>query len=238
MSMEFILKKNIFGGFNRREVINCISDLQAQSISSDNRNQIESTKAKISEIRKKIVAKDIEIVKLNSQLKELVALADNSPDYYSDAHTSMNEADKIIAAAKNEANQYLSETDTYIKNSNKEFEALIGRVHALNNELKAIGKNAGHISFELNKVTIEPIENEDKCPVSEAPIPVLAFQPNDSPTPSSNNDEYDDELTEEYDEITLPVSDDPIDAVSDSFNSIDNFFAELDKLTDIPKSSD
>ncbi len=239
MSMEFILKKNIFGGFDRRQVIDCISELQSQSISSDNRNQIESTKSRINEIQKKIAAKDIEINRLNSQLKELISLADNSSDDYSDIYASINEADKIIAAAKNEANQYMSETDTYIKKSNKDFETLMNRIHALNNELKVMGKNADHISVELSKVTIQPEDNEVEDIVSKTPIHTLSSQKDDSsPEPSISNDEYDDEFTEEYGEITLPSSDEPADDISESFNSIDNFFAELDKLTDISKSSD
>ena len=146
MSMEFILKKNIFGGFDRRQVIDCISELQSKSVSSDHRNQIEVTKSRINEIKEKISVKDVEIDKLNKQLKELTALADMSTDDYSEAYTTINEADRIITAAKKEAYQYMSETDTYIKKSNKDFESLMNKVHALNNELKVMGKKANHIS--------------------------------------------------------------------------------------------
>lgn len=239
MSMEFILKKNIFGGFDRRQVIDCISELQSKSVSSDHRNQIEVTKSRINEIKKKISVKDVEIDKLNKQLKELTALADMSTDDYSEAYASINEADKIISAAKNEANQYMSETDTYIKKSNKDFESLMNKVHALNNELKVMGKNADHISAELNKVTIQPVDKETGNHNSKPQIPDRVspkYIP--SPNDSISNDEYDDELTEEYDEITLPVEDTPTDDIPNSFNSIDNFFAELDKLTDIPKNID
>ena len=47
MNKEFIIKKNIFGGFDRRQVIDYLAQLQSKCGDSATHEEIESTKEKI-----------------------------------------------------------------------------------------------------------------------------------------------------------------------------------------------
>ena len=67
MSEEIILKKVLFGGFDNKEVINCISSLQEKiSVGEKRRNEFESITEKITALKKLIEEKDAEIEKLKS----------------------------------------------------------------------------------------------------------------------------------------------------------------------------
>ena len=217
MSKEFIIKKNIFGGFDRRQVIDYLAHLQSKCGDSTTHDEIESAKEKIKILIEKIEEKDRRIENLNNELKELNTLQVAAEQ--TDAFESLSEADKIIDNAKAEAKKYIHETRQTVISHNEQFEKIMTKISSLNKEIELIGTNAGKISSEIENITVA----EDEYVNIEPEITEI------TPETSDNNiEEYE---SEEIIDFILPETSDAETEDSDEFNYIDNFFSELEKIT-------
>ena len=217
MSKEFIIKKNIFGGFDRRQVIDYLAHLQSQCTEPGIQDEIEATRNRIKTLLEKIDEKDRMIKSLNEELQSLENF--NSTSAQADGFESLSEAHKIIENAKTEAEKYINETKQTVKNNNEQFDKIMSRISSLNKEITLIGTNADRISSEITNITVE----ENDYDVSEQEIT------EDIPEVPDENTEAD---GTEID-LLLPETnkDETADTDTDSFNYIDNFFSELEKLT-------
>lgn len=212
MSKEFIIKKNIFGGFDRRQVIDYLAHLQSQCTEPGVQDEIEATRNRIKALLEKIEEKDRKIKSLNDELQSLEGF--NSTSAQADGFESLSEADKIIENAKTKAKKYINETKQTVKNNNEQFDKIMSRISSLNEEIAIIGTNADKISSEI--VNLADEEDNEYSTEAEA----SAYIP-ESP----------DAFEEDIIEFILPETNEEISNDSDSFNYIDNFFSELEKLT-------
>lgn len=215
MSKEFIIKKNIFGGFDRRQVIDYLAHLQSQRAEPGVQYEIEVTRNRIKSLLEKIEEKDRKIRILNEELESIENF--NSTSAQTDGFESLSEADKIIENAKNEAKKYINETKQTVKNNNEQFDKIMSRISSLNEEIAVIGTNADKISSEI--VNLADEDDDDYSTEAEA----SAYIPEISESP--------DTFEEDIIEFVLPETDEEISDDADSFNYIDNFFSELEKLT-------
>lgn len=235
MNKEFILKKRIIGGFNRRQVINCLAELQTKCNESDIHGDIIDLEEQIKKMLISISDRDAELAELKSRLEELNSLS-ASCNKSSDSFSSLAKADKVIDSAKNEAEQYIRTTDEFIKNSNKEFEHLMNKISKLNSEISKMGTDATRISDSLNKITIEELsdqaENESDHAEAKKDTPYISDNPN-----SASTDEEDISYEDENADIFLSSFETQDSEEAElSYNSIDNFFDELDKLTSVSEN--
>ncbi len=214
MSKEFIIKKNIFGGFDRRQVIDYLAHLQSQCAEPGVQDEIEATRNRIKALLEKIEEKDRKIKSLNEELRSLEDF--NSTSAQADGFESLSEADKIIENAKTEAKKYINETKQTVKNNNEQFDRIMSRISSLNEEIAIIGTNADKISSEI----INLADEEDNEYSTEAEASANIPENSESP-----------ETFEEEIKFVLPETNEKISDDSDSFNYIDNFFSELEKLT-------
>ena len=217
MNKEFIIKKNIFGGFDRRQVIDYLAHLQSKCGDSATHEEIESTKEKIKVLIEKIEEKDRKIKNLNYELKELNSLKLQSEQI--DGFESLSEADKIINNAKTEAQKYIHETKQTVISHNEQFEKIMTKISSLNKEIELIGTNAGKISSEIENITVAEDEYVNIEPEITEIIPE---------TSDNNIEEYE---SEEIIDFILPETTEVETEISDAFNYIDNFFSELEKIT-------
>ncbi|MEE0980845.1 MAG: hypothetical protein U0K91_04105 [Acutalibacteraceae bacterium] len=217
MNKEFIIKKNIFGGFDRRQVIDYLAQLQSKCGDSATHEEIESTKEKIKVLIEKIEEKDRKIKNLNDELKELNSLKLQSEQI--DGFESLSEADKIINNAKTEAQKYIHETKQTVISHNEQFEKIMTKISSLNKEIELIGTNAGKISSEIENITVAEDEYVNIEPEITENIPE---------TSDNNIEEYE---SEEIIDFILPETTEVETEISDAFNYIDNFFSELEKIT-------
>lgn len=215
MNKEFIIKKNIFGGFDRRQVIDYLAQLQSKCGDSATHEEIESTKEKIKVLIEKIEEKDRKIKNLNDELKELNSLKLQSEQI--DGFESLSEADKIINNAKTEAQKYIHETKQTVISHNEQFEKIMTKISSLNKEIELIGTNAGKISSEIENITVAEDEYVNIEPEITENIPE---------TSDNNIEEYE---SEEIIDFILPETTEVETEISDAFNYIDNFFSELEK---------
>lgn len=239
MSKEFILKKNIFGGFDRRQVIEYIAHLQSQCMDNETKDEIESTKKKIKDFLEAIEEKNKKIENLHNELNSLNALEE--VDSITDgAVNTLHKADQIIESAKKEAAEYIVTAQQTVMNNNEKFNSMKAKLVALNEEIALIGKSADKISSKLNCVSLEKIadieiaetykntatepekiENIDSM-VTIEDIPV------DNIEKCENNNNFE----EGYDTISLSdIVEDKEETAASPYNSIDNFFAELGKIS-------
>lgn len=216
MSKEFIIKKNIFGGFDRRQVIDYLAHLQSKCSDSTTQDEIESAKEKIKVLLEKIEEKDRKIKSLSDELDGLTALQISAEQ--TDTFDSLSEADKILDNAKAEAQKYIHETKQTVINNNKQFRKIMSKISSLNEEIALIGTNAGRISSEIIDITLK---EEDIDNTEQEPNEVI----------SEITDIDTDEESEETVDFILPESIETDTEETDSFNYIDNFFSELEKLT-------
>lgn len=227
MNKEYILKKRIFGGFDRRQVIECLAKLQNDYSEHDKHDEILKLEEKINNLSSSISEKDIELENLRKKLDELDTLY--SSNNTSDTFNTLTQADKIIDTAKKEAEQYIKSADSYIKSSNKEFEVLMDKLTRLNNEITEIGSGATRISENLSKVSVEDAKQTENIKEETIDSPITSDEITCDPITESDEEDipYEDENAEIF--LTAIYSD---DEEATSYNSIDNFFAELEKLID------
>ena len=215
MSKEFIIKKNIFGGFDRRQVIDYLGHLQSKCCDSTTHDEIESTKERIKVLLKKIEEKDRQIKSLNDELKAVNTL-DFSKEQ-ADGFDSLIEADKIIEKAKTEAKKYINETKQTVKNNNEQFDKIMSRISSLNKEITLIGTNADKISSGIVNIAVEEYDFDN---IEQVVTKVISETP-----------DIDAEEAEETTDFILTETSEDRSSDTDSFNYIDNFFSELEKLT-------
>ena len=234
MGKEFILKKNIFGGFDRRQVIEYIAQLQSQCEDIQSQTEIEEIKNKIDSFKKAIDEKDRTISKLNDELNKLNSLNDTQNAV--DCLKGIAEADKIISAARAEAEEHISKTKIAFNNNKDKFESLFSKLSSLNAELLRIGENFENISKRINEVRIEDVPHKENF---EEPVILPEIIDEEDTAYDSTEPETVTETTKVIDEPEEAVEPEneyipeeiENNDIPDSFNYIDNFFAELEKLT-------
>ena len=67
---DFIFKKRIFGGFKRKQVIDCLNTLMLECGSAPKADEFKKAEKRIEELKKTVSEKDSEIQKLNKQISE------------------------------------------------------------------------------------------------------------------------------------------------------------------------
>lgn len=221
MSKEFILKKNILGGFDRQQVIDCLSHLQAKSSDQHTRSEIEKTNQLIKEYLKKVDEKNKKIDELKTKLKEINHY-ENSPD--NNIFKAIETADKIVACAKEEVTNQIKTANNTASESSEKFAQLLLRIDTLKSEITQIGAKADNISSKLSIIETDEAEDIKK----DSADTYQETQGNktvkiDSDPPS--------EMFEETENIAFNENENSFENEFNPDNSIDNFFAELEKLT-------
>lgn len=229
MSKEFILKKNIFGGFDRRQVIDYLAHLQEKCADSNNKSEIEKTRLQIKTYLEKIEEKNKKIEDLKNELQSLKALSETP---VANVFKSLEEADKIVSSAKKEVEQHIRSASENVSESNEKFNLLISRVDVLKAELANIGSKADTISSKISKIEVEEFaedcaETAFDTVVPEAVEPVAETA---ETIAAETFMDYPDD-SEDYEETSILPFVDSDDEILTVANSIDNFFTELEKLT-------
>lgn len=227
MSKEFILKKNIFGGFDRRQVIDYLAQLQEKCADSS-KSEIEKVNLQIKAYLEKIEEKNRKIESLKSELDSLNKLSDTP---VSNVFQSLEKADEIVSSAKKEVERHIRYASENISENNEKFTQLISRVDSLKAELAKIGSRADDISSKISTIDAdEPsivIENRiEKSKLQETVETAVKTDESDEEPNYDYSETY--ILSEDFD---IADTDDISEENHNISNSIDNFFAELEKLT-------
>ncbi len=221
MSKEFILKKNILGGFDRQQVIDCLSQLQSKCTDRHTRAEIEKTNQQINDYLKKIDERNKRIKELETELRELKDF-EKSPD--NNILKNLKTADRIVECAKEKAAIHIKTANNSASENSEKFTQLLLRVDSLKAEISQIGKKADNISSKLSIIETDESKNTDEALTDTYQKTLIA-----ETVQNEADDSY--EQIKEIDDVVL-IEEENIRGIElNSDNSIDNFFAELEKLT-------
>ncbi len=224
MKQEIILKKNIFGGFRRSDVIDCLVKLSNNSDKSCSEDIIK-LKRRISELESRLTQQQKTINGYNKSITDI---------------NSRRSADEQLTRAKEIVVTINKETERYIKQKGLRAESVLSDFPAIRELIESIGNNLNAVSSQLEDFSFESIQiNKDETEESITTAVEISEEAQESvveTTPVKNEivetlieDVVDEAVIKKIEsEIPKPdITPQPEEAV---FNSIDNFFAEMDKL--------
>lgn len=230
MKQEYIIKKNIFGGFNRADVIKCLANLT------------ESNKAR-NEAEQRLLlnkAEDLnrQISERNKKIEEYLS-NDNINSLKAQRKNAVQNADEVLDAAKKEVDRINSEISSYIDSNKPKIELLEEKTAVATEILHSIKANLHQLSEKLDCFDFQSVSEISASKIKTDPpeikhieaVPDEIITVSDEPLEAQVTASEEELITEKdnhKDTENVVITDDF--SQSDSFNSIDNFFAEMDKL--------
>lgn len=219
MQKEIIFKKNIFGGFNRRQVIDCLSQLKSDCAARISPEELRNIQELIDNYQNKINEKDNEITNLKQQLQDL-----NHP---TTASKTLFEANRTVTEAKNRAQEINTTLKNTVEDRSKRIEDISKKIEKVNSEIDRIKSSLLSVDQKLESISINNLETENSQTTDlnqTKTVPV--FDDNNEVTGITEDAE---EVKSQQDkkEETIQIVSSP----EETFNSIDNFFTELYKMT-------
>lgn len=247
MDRDLILKKNIVGGFNRKQVLAYITQLQTSCDTSRSaKAEIDELRQRISVLRELSKEKDKQIASLTTEIDKI-----NSNDIPDEADFEiLKRSSEKIDEARADADSITATVNEGIKSKEEKISALFERLASINSEISRFSGRISELSDKLDTVPFEPIIEPDADAVS---APTFDFekvkkayeqeqeQEEVAIMPSAPIDEVESEEakgTEEADNIedifeieTLDENDTPSedDKVNKKF---DTLFEKLSSMTD------
>lgn len=219
MPKEIVLKKNILGGFNRKQVIDCISMLKSDCVAPITADELHSKLKQIELINTELQIKENKIKELQQQLNDINGKTCS-------ASASLSEATRTVTKAKNDAQSINHQLRCDIKNRNNKIEQIFTKINNINKEIDRIKNSLISTDNKLSDISISNTASVSPTVVINESQDIM------SPT-------IDEVIYPEIDVITTATTEETqldiitIDSehVEETKNSIDNFFDELYKMT-------
>ena len=231
MQKEIIFKKNIFGGFNRRKVIDCLSQLKSDCATRISPEELRNMQELIDNYQNKIIEKDNEITNLKQQLQNLNCSCTASKTLF--------EANRTVTEAKNRAHKINTKLKNNVEDRSNRIEDIFEKIEKVNSEIDRIKNSLLSADLKLDNISINNLEAKK----SE----VNVFKPQETVPVVDDNNEVTEvskvskvskisEVTEATEEVLSAerkseVISEDISGTEEIVNSIDNFFTELYKMT-------
>lgn len=234
MKQEYIIKRNIFGGFNRTDVINCLVNL-TKDTEALKQHEINSLKNRIEDLNRETEKRCIKINEYLSITNISTLKAENTD--------AVHTADELLDDAKREVENIKKGIRIYINSVTPKIEHIQSKSSTAKEILSRLQSNLHQLSEKLDSFDFENT-NETKTEEIQiqAPIPETAIILPIEETKITENISESIEIPPEEETTEEIIIAEEIDAIeeivdptvdieqNDSFNSIDNFFAEMDKL--------
>ncbi len=219
MKDVIILKTNILGGFDKRETSDCIARLQAEIKKYDRTKEMIKAKETVKNRNAAIVDKERQIEELCAKLNELSsphAKAEGAREFLRSVPNSS--LDKLL---KNDGVREAYHSLNSALSADSEFaDTILSRIACVNDDIQSIMKNLSQVSQRLDGVKL----NDNK--------PEIAPETNEAPCVEQENAAEFEKITDDsqiikaIDKVTADEEHEPLFE-----NSVDNFFAELERFT-------
>lgn len=220
MNNEIILKKNIVGGFNRKQVIDCIVQIKKDCANKVSVDEIEATKKAIDAYTEMVSQKDDQIKKLKNHLNEVnYSKSNQSP---TTTAKSISEANQTVMSAKKRADEISNTVKTEIKNKNDKINSIFAQLTFINNEIERIKNVLSEASEKVSNININ-CETDSNTIISDDIKQSVTSKAHDKEQNIIKTEVAENQPTEDITEFLIQTE--------ENFNSIDNFFAELYKMT-------
>lgn len=222
MQQEIILKKNIIGGFNRKQVTQCLLQLKSECNETLSADYIADIKNTIDNLTA-ILNDKTDQTRLLKELLESLKRTDCEDRIT--MTKSISKSEKNIEKAKSQAEEIKKKTKNEIESKSVKLEIMFSKIHLIGKETERI---KGRLTQTLDRLSeiqintdIEEVNNQHEK-VQTVPIEeVITIKGETLPENEPEN------VIESYEDNINIISED----TQESINSIDNFFAELYKMT-------
>lgn len=159
MERDMLLKKNIIGGFDRKQVLEYVNRLQSSCDSRKTREEIAETRLRIEALREAIRNKDKEISALNHEIDTISNIElpkDNGSQF-----DILKRSDMSIDEAREKAEEITEQISEGIKSKDEKIVALFTKLFAINEEISKLSSNLSTISEKMDEVPFEPVTEKD-----------------------------------------------------------------------------
>lgn len=227
MKQEYIIKKNIFGGFDRADVINCLASLAAEN-NSKKQSEISAALNRIRELNQQITERNNKINNYTS--------SDKTDTINAEGREAVRTADEVLSEAKNEVKRIKDNIKIYAEANSPKLDLLQKRTSSVSAEISRLSDRIKNLFDKLDSFNFDDIKVYENPDITEDIItnPVSEILPEQAAEPEETEKANDSLPAEEIEKATvkLPEPTTPIIEAEPSycFNSIDNFFAEMDRL--------
>lgn len=171
MGREVLIKTNIFGGFDKKQVTAYITQLQSDCDNRKTKNEIEETKRKIAVLQNILREKDEEIAKLTQKIDEVNSV-ETPVDSSSNQYDLLRRSAEKVEEAKAKAEEITDKLSENINEKGEGLNILYDKLSTVNNALNSLTGNLSHLSEQMEDIPFETSQaDENDIPVS----PVAAY---------------------------------------------------------------
>lgn len=235
MAKETVFKKSVFGGFNRKQVIEYIAYLSSHCSDAATHEEFEVLRKQIDSLERLIEEKNALIEELKrQQSKQNVDPVIISLQEIIRNGRKLKQSNQEIENVTSSIQQIIDDKQPKIDSLLTRFASIRTEITSIQSGLKSVYSRLSEIDFEStdsDKTSAETLVHTEETTskiMDATTAPVEEIRPENVTVTDYETDYTDDES--EY--IPLDLSfDDPEDE-GKLINSIDNFFIELEKIAD------
>lgn len=151
MENDILLKKRLFGGFDRKQVIDYLNRLQKENSDKSIKSEIDKLQSEISEIRKTLTEKDVEIAVLRDKVSTLNAFEDGSQDRM----TALESAKKAVKLAESTTDEIISSASAEISEKVEKIERLFKKLSGINEQIDSLDEHLTTLDERLGRVPFD-----------------------------------------------------------------------------------
>lgn len=171
MDRDVLLKKNIIGGFDKKDVMNYINSLQQNCNDRKVKNEIDDMRLRVAALREVLKEKDKQISALNHEIETLNA--ENYPEENSaDKFDVLKRSSENVKKAEIEAEDITAQISADIKSKEDKISALFAKLSSVNEEINSFNDSLSVLSDKISDVPFEPVTEKD---VEPKPMPEFDF---------------------------------------------------------------
>lgn len=160
MDRDVLLKKNIIGGFDKKQVMDYISHLQASCNNRKTREEIEDMRLRVASLREVIKEKDKQIAALTSEIDDINNVKLPGSETKSGFDILKVSAEQF-EKAKIEGEEITAKVSEGIKSKEDKFSTLFNRISSINDEISKFSESISGLSEKLEDVPFVPITEKD-----------------------------------------------------------------------------
>ncbi len=159
MDKEIVLKKAMFGGFDRNEVINCIAKLQAEIHNAQTEvEEMKTLQAKVMQLEAQIAEKNAEIDRLSAEINDAQSNIRVSKTSAQLMRESVEYADRYVESAKVIADNIAEKTNSSVDDAKEKVSSLLLDITGISDDVLALYTSLADLKAEYDAF-MDPSEN-------------------------------------------------------------------------------
>lgn len=155
MDRDALLKKNIIGGFNKKDVMDYINRLRKETSDRYVRGEIDDMRLRAAALREILKEKDKQIAILNQKIDNINSIELPAENSDSDFEMLRRSSSHI------QDDEITSQISADIKEKEAKISSLLERLSSINDEITRFNESISQLSGKIKDVPFEPVTEED-----------------------------------------------------------------------------